>query len=232
MVHALGHAIGRRALRCDLDPNRLGQHFVGQVLDFPRHGSGEQQRLAVGRQGRDNGPDVPHKSHVEHAVCFIENQELYGVEADIAAAVMVEQAAGRGHDDVDPAAQLDHLRTPVGAAENHGVAQLQEFRVGAQFVTDLDRQFPRRRQDQGAWAAVALTFGQAVQDRQGEGRRLARTGLGDAQHVPAGEQLWDGLGLDRGRGLVVPGLKRAQQRVGEAEIGEGGGGRQCLVGQR
>jgi hypothetical protein len=42
-----------------------------------------------------------------------------------------------------------------------------------------------------------------VKNGQHEGRRLAGAGLGDAEHITAGEKLGDGLGLDWGWGVVV-----------------------------
>ena len=59
-----------------------------------------------------------------------------------------------------------------------------------------------------------------MQDRQREGRGLARAGLGDAQEVAAGQDMGDRLRLNW-RGLrVALGRKRIQQRGVEAEIGK------------
>ena len=51
-------------------------------------------------------------------------------------------------------------------------------------------------------AGRSAVGGEPVQDRQREGGGLAGAGLGDAQQVASGEDVGNGLGLDR-RGLRV-----------------------------
>jgi hypothetical protein len=89
---------------------------------------------------------------------------------------------------------------------------------------DLDGQFPGRCQDQRA-GGVRFRLGagrtQGLQDGQHEGGGLAGSGLSQAEHVAALEEVGDGLGLDR-RGRVKTGeLKRAVERSGQAELREG-----------
>ena len=67
-------------------------------------------------------------------------------------------------------------------------------------VLDLHGEFARRRQDQRARRlrrALGAERDDLGQDRQAEGRRLAGAGLGDREHVAAGEMRRDGLDLDR-----------------------------------
>ena len=56
--------------------HRIAQHVRGQIGDRPRHGRGEHQRLPLRRQLRDDFPDVVDEAHVEHAVGFVEHEEL------------------------------------------------------------------------------------------------------------------------------------------------------------
>jgi len=59
-----------------------------------------------------------------------------------------------------------------------------------------------------------------MEDGKSEGGGLAGAGLGDALQVAAGHDARNGLRLDR-RGLGIAFIgQRAQQRLGEAEIGE------------
>jgi hypothetical protein len=62
-----------------------------------------------------------------------------------------------------------------------------------------------------------ILFGQTLEQRQAKGGSLARSGLGDAQEISAGEQSRDGANLDRRRRLVMFGCERAQQRLAETE---------------
>ena len=55
-----------------------------------------------------------------------------------------------------------------------------------------------------------------VQDRQGESRRLAGAGLGDADEIAAGEHMRNGLGLDRCGREILFFDKRPRDRRGEA----------------
>ncbi len=59
-----------------------------------------------------------------------------------------------------------------------------------------------------------------MENGQREGRRLAGAGLGDAQHVAAGEKFGDGPRLDRRRGDVVSVDQRTLDRLGQAEFRE------------
>ena len=63
--------------------------------------------------------------------------------------------------------------------------------------------------------------GEAVEDRQREGRGLAGAGLRDADEVAPCEQERDGLGLDRGGGDVALFGEGAEDRLCEAEFVKG-----------
>jgi hypothetical protein len=127
------------------------------------------------------------------------------------------------HQDIDAARHGLNLRVLADATEDDGVGQRQIGAIGLEAVADLDRQFARRGQDQGAGALrnrPGAGSGKAVEDGQRKGRRLAGAGLGDAQQVTAFEQVRDGLRLDRGRSGVVLGADGAQDRLAQAEIAE------------
>ena len=124
--------------------------------------------------------------------------------------------AGGGDDDVDAAGERRDLRPLLDAAEDHGMAERQVFRIGAQLLADLDGELARRRQDQRAgrrgWRAGGER--QPVQDRQHEGRRLAGAGLRDAQDVAPLELGGDRPRLDRRRVGVA--ARRTARRIGSA----------------
>ena len=68
---------------------------------------------------------------------------------------MVEQASGRGDQDVHaPPERLD-LRVDVDAAEDDGGGQRQVFAVGPHALLDLGGQFAGGRQDEGAHGDAA-----------------------------------------------------------------------------
>ena len=63
--------------------------------------------------------------------------------------------------------------------------------------------------------------GEPGQQRQAERQRLAGAGLATAEHVPAGQRVRDGRGLDRERGGDALAAQRPDQLGGQAELGEG-----------
>jgi hypothetical protein len=67
---------------------------------------------------------------------------------------------------------------------------------------------------------LASGIGQALQDGQHEGGRLAGAGLGQGFEIATGEDVGDGLLLDRGgRGVAL--LANGAQELGrQAEFGE------------
>ena len=106
----------------DFDQLRVLQHLVGKLFDLVREGGGEQQALAVGRQQREDAADVRDEAHVEHAVGFVENEELDLAEGDGFLLDVVEQSARRSDDDFDAATQFLDLRVHVHAAVDTGAA--------------------------------------------------------------------------------------------------------------
>jgi len=141
------------------------------------------------------------EAHVEHAVGFVEDEDLDGGKIHGALADMVEQAAGCRHQDVDAALQRLDLRPDADAAEDQGRLQRQEMAVGAHAFLDLGGQLARRREHQHARLAALGGGARAdqLQDGQGEAGGLAGAGLGGGHQVAAGENDGNRLGLDRRR---------------------------------
>ena len=223
MVDALVDAVDRRRLRRDLDAQGRGQQPVGKLRDLARHGRREEQRLALPGQLVHQLSDVADEAHVEHPVGLVEDEALDRSQVGLAPLHKVQQTARSRDQDVDAARQGADLRPFLYPAEDHRVAQMQELRVGAQIVADLDRQLARRREDEragGARAAVGAAGHQPLKDRQHEGRRLAGAGLGDAEDIAPLDLAGDRLGLDRGRRGVAAGRDGPQDRLGQTEVGE------------
>ena len=62
------------------------------------------------RQQREDAADVVDEAHVEHAVGLVEHEDLDLAQVDGLLLHVVEQAPGRGDEDVDAAAQRLDLR--------------------------------------------------------------------------------------------------------------------------
>ena len=217
------NSLHRCRLRRYRDSDGIAEEVARQTRHIARHGSREQQRLPFSREGHEDTAHIANETHVEHAVCLVENEMLDSAEVDATLSHQVQQAPGRGNEDVDATRQRADLGCLADAAEDHCKPQLQMGAIGAELVVDLDRQFPCRRENEGAWCAdanAAVRAGEPVQDRQREGRRLAGAGLGDGEYVPSGQNLRDGLRLDRRRGRVFARRQRTLQGLGQAEFGK------------
>ena len=68
--------LGRRRNRRDLNARRILQKRIRQSPNLRRHCRREQQRLALRRQPRNNLSNVVNKTHVQHAIRFVENYRL------------------------------------------------------------------------------------------------------------------------------------------------------------
>ena len=149
--------------------------------------------------------DVVDKTHVEHAVGFVEHETLDAVEPKRIALDEIEKPAGRGDENIDAVHKAADLRAHRDAADHQRGSKPQMPAVSAEAVENLARQFARRAQHQHAAGFVlerARIAGEAMQDRQRESRGFAGSGLRDADDIAARHHGRDGLRLDRRRGYV------------------------------
>ena len=135
------------------DADRVAQHLVCQLGDLPRHGRGEEQRLALGRQLGDDPADVVDEAHVEHAVGFVEHEHLDAIEMDGTVLHEVEQPAGGGDQDVDAVRERADLAIDRHAADGERHPRAQVAPVGLEALDDLGRKLARRAEHQHAAAA-------------------------------------------------------------------------------
>ena len=123
--------------------------------------------------------------------------------------LQVEQAPGRGHEDVDALFDAVDLRLHAHTAEDDGGGQLQVFAVRAHRFFNLGREFAGGGEHQGADAEAAelvggaAAHGELVQHGQRERRGLAGAGLCAGEQVLPVEYSWNGLGLDWGGRVVA-----------------------------
>ena len=192
-------------LRCDHDLDGVRHCGLGEHAHLGRERGREQQVLALSGQLLDDLVDVGDEAHVEHAVRFVDDEGACLVEMDRAAGQHVQQAAGRRHQNVHALDQALLLGFDLHAAIHRHGADFQIPGVVLDVVFDLNRQLPRRRQDDGMYA-LGTHLGrllQGLQDGQHEACRLAGTRLGGGDQVVTGQHDGDRLLLDGSRGLVA-----------------------------
>ncbi|CAB3703657.1 hypothetical protein LMG26219_05500 [Achromobacter marplatensis] len=229
-VHRLGDQFGGGVARGHRDLARVVQDAARQRADLVGERGREQQVLALLGQQREDLADVADEAHVQHAVGFVQHQDFNAGQVHRLLAAMVQQAAGRGHQDVQRLTQRGDLGVDVDAAEHHHGRQRGVLAVGLHRFRDLRGQLTRRGQDQATGAAglaqFRLLLHQQVQDRQRKAGGLAGSGLCGGQQIAAFEHLRNGLGLNGG-GCGVAGIGNgAQQGISQPEVGKRGRGSQ------
>ena len=177
-------------------------------------------------QFADDAADVVDEAHVEHAVGFVEHEDLDFVEAlRRAPASRSSRRPGVATRTSTPLA-MARICLPIGTPPMASVTDTFMMpAIGLEAVDDLAGQLARRAQHQHA-AALALRadaiLRQMIEDRQREGCGLAGAGLRNADDVAAGEHVRNGLRLDRGGGFVALFDERAGDGLSESEFKKSG----------
>ena len=160
------------------------------------------------------------KSHVEHAVGLVEHEHLDAGQVDDAALAQVVQAARRGDEDVDAAAQLLDLGTVLGAA-GHGEHEVLGLAGDGQAgAADLLCELARRAHDEHTRALALLVVAELAQRGQEERGGLAGARRRGGADVMTCEKLRDSLLLDGRRGREPHLLDGLEHRRGQTEFGE------------
>ena len=192
------------ARRRHRDATGIAQDGVGEFRDVLRHGGREQQRLALERQLGDDLADGMDEAHVEHAVGFVEHQDLDLVKRQPVALTRSIRRPGVATRMSVPAI-TERPACPWHAADDHGGPRRDVAAIGLEAVADLARQARASAQSTSArrsWRAA----GCGVPERW-------RIGSANAAVLPV--PVWamprrsrpacerDGLGLDRRGGEVI-----------------------------
>ena len=136
----------RRTARADLNRLRIAHRPFDERFDLRRNGRGKKRCLALARTSFDDAPHVRQKTHVEHAIRFVEHQILHVVELAGALFHVIQQPPRRRDDDIHARFERIHLAAVTDAAENDRDSQIGEPRKIANGRFHLRRQFARRFQ--------------------------------------------------------------------------------------
>lgn len=115
-----------------LDGNVSGvlKDGIGEFLDGGRKGGREEEGLLFARESSDDFFDITEEAHVEHAVDFIEDEEIDAGEIDIALIHVVEKAPGAGDENIDALAHGADLGILTDATEDESFRKSDAFAVG------------------------------------------------------------------------------------------------------
>ena len=216
----MGHLVDGDGAGHDLVADRIVQLGPDEVVDGAVEGGREEQRLVGAGDVAQQPLDLGQEPHVDHAVGLVEHHDLDVAEGDHAPVDEVDQATRRGDDHVDAVAQGSDLVVHAGAAVHRRHPPVDRLGQGFEDLGDLEGELPGRNQDQGS-GPLRRRPRDAGENREAEGERLARPGLGFAAHVTAGDAVGDGQSLD-GKGKRDTGVvERSHQGGRQAEIREG-----------
>src|SRR4051812_8852622 len=221
--------LSRGVPRRHLDHRRITQDAVCELPDLVGEGCREEQCLAPRREEVDDLADVADEAHVEHAIRFVEDEDLEPRKIDVSLRDVVEEPPRGRDDDSRTRPQRTVLRLIADAAvDRHGPDPAVRA-VGPDALLDLEAELAGRREDERTNRLPPVVsprtpagFGRVLparrasrveqlEQRQDERRRLAGAGLGACEHVTSAEDQGDRLALDGSRFAVALIGDRAEQ---------------------
>ena len=88
------------------------------------------------------------KAHIQHAVRLVQNEHFHMRQADLALVNQIIQTSGGGYQNVNAALQLFDLGNCGDSAEYDGASYRSMGTVFFEIFCNLQRQFPRRGENQ------------------------------------------------------------------------------------
>ena len=113
------------------------KEVASQLLHLTRPRRTPHQCLSVRSDLLNNGPQLGLKAHVQHAVSLVKHEICAAVQVGCVALEHVDEAAGCGNDDLDPALQIAHLRAFGGTTEDTGTADIDGLAKLLGYLVDL-----------------------------------------------------------------------------------------------
>ena len=178
--------------------------------------------------------NVGDKTHVEHAIRFVHDQNLHSRQHQSAAFEMVQQATGRGDQHVNTAIQFFVLILERDAANQQRHGKFVVFAVALEALRDLGGEFPGWLKNQRARHARP---GAAPREQLDHGKckrcGFTRARLRNSDDISALEHLRYSARLDWGGNRITEVLNGAQQARTKAQTGKtdfvGGYGGNCGI---
>ena len=200
-----GHC-GPRGRNLDAD----GQFHVGggDRHNLRRHRGGKKHRLPLFGHARQDRLDLGQKSHIEHPVRFVQNQNGHLAQKDRPLLEMIVQPSRRRNNHVRISAHRRQLGPHGGAADEHRGSQSDRSAHLVQFRIHLQSQFARGQEHQPVAAAVR----QPLEHRNPKRQRLPGPRLRDPDDIFPLDRHRYALMLDRRRRRVLQLVQRLNKR--------------------
>lgn len=217
VLHALDHVLGSGSDAADGEEDVVTHEVSGKALDVGRERGREHHGLTIFSVGHslllDDATDLGFESHIQHAIGFVEDEELDIFHGETATLDEVYETSGSGDEEIAPPFDLAELVADVGSSidADGGDAGAVEELLG--LVLNLGGQLPGGCQDQALGICPPSSdsaggFRSAVpqhgdDDGEQESSGLSGPGLGTRHEIPVRTGDGDGILLHRS-GLGVP----------------------------
>src|SRR6267142_2233880 len=181
-----------RWLRCRAEgqPHRVAQVILHDAHHVAFHRCGKTHRLAFFWKNRHDAPDRGKKSHVQHAVRFIEDEDAQCVEMKKSAVEVVFEPPRSRHNQPRSLANGLELRTFGQSANDQRRGQQLLAAKRIELLHHLHGQFARWHKNQRR-NSRRLILEQFFDHRDQERQRLARPRLRRRQHIFTFQRLRD-----------------------------------------
>src|SRR5205085_10642453 len=130
--------------------------FLGELLDLMRKRSREHQSLTLARQRPDDLANLREKSHVQHAIGFVEDKELESGKVCLPLTHQIDEPSWCCHHEINAGAERFDLRTLTYSAKNGGHTQRKMPGINTNILLDLHDQFACRGDDERAHSSSFL----------------------------------------------------------------------------
>ncbi|MCY1419918.1 hypothetical protein D9M71_355220 [compost metagenome] len=203
---------------------RVFEHFADHVAQTgTAGGGGEQQGLLAVRALAAQALDVFGEAHVEHAVGFVENDDLHMLKLEVAGVQLLEHTARGTDEDIRHLAQHGGLFLEVFTTGDHAGLDEGELGETLDFLEGLLGQLTGWQQYQGTdLDTLLLEVDQTVEHRQYEGCGLAATGFRRHPQVTPLQSQGNGGRLHRSRLFEVQCSNGFEQAFVQGELGKHG----------
>ncbi len=209
--------------RCRRDLDRIFQQALGKVLHgvaFQR--GGEEHSLLTPARLPGDVLDILGETQLQHAVCFIEDQRLYGAAVKVLFFDVLHKAAGCGDHDILVFAEYFGVVHIGYATGDGGDIQMGIYRQLTGVLGHLRCQLAGRRQDKNTRRSGFLTWkiDQVLQRRQQIRCRFTRAGRRGTEYISALQRRRNSSRLNGSWACEAFTLERVQQAFIEFKFGK------------
>src|SRR5215212_6993410 len=214
-IDRMRHRLGRRTADSDFNHLRITKDPAGESFDLRGQCSRKQQRLTIGRNSLYNTTNIGQKSHVQHPIDFIQNEDVNVSKMNHSLFQMVEQAAWGGCNNIHAPLNFFLLLAVTDSAVDNGDTDIGEAPIIAKSSFHLSRQLAGRFQYEAAKLSVLR---QQSENGECKRRSLTGAGLGSSNEIFAGKDQRKSTELNRGGFFKAHRLNSANHICRKSEV--------------